>query len=201
MGLHLMGIAENGFRHITNNQRPIESLADMSGLVIRVAGAQVLKDEYEAWGTNYTTANWSEVYTGLQTGTYEAQENPLPTADASSISDVQDYVTYWTGVYDCIFFTMNEELYESFSPEMQALIDEAGAYAANNQRQLERQGDEEVLAKWAEGGMTVSYLSDEAVQDFKDAAAGVPAKFVQTCVNLGFDQAEVEAMVAIFTAD
>ena len=98
MGLHLMGIAENGFRHITNNQRPIESLADMSGLVIRVAGAQVLKDEYEAWGTNYTTANWSEVYTGLQTGTYEAQENPLPTADASSISDVQDYVTYWTGV-------------------------------------------------------------------------------------------------------
>lgn len=201
MGLHLMGIAENGFRHITNNQRPIESLTDMNGLVIRVAGAQVLKDEYEAWGTNYTTANWSEVYTGLQTGTYEAQENPLPTADASSISDVQDYVTYWTGVYDCIFFTMNQELYESFSPEMQALIDEAGAYAANNQRQLERQGDEEVLAKWADGGMTVSYLSDEAVQDFKDAAAGVPAKFVQTCVSLGFDQTEVEEMVAIFVGE
>ena len=93
MGLHLMGIAENGFRHVTNNQRPIESLADMKGLVIRVAGAQVLKDEYEAWGTNYTTANWSEVYTGLQTGTYEAQENPLPTADASSISDVQECMT------------------------------------------------------------------------------------------------------------
>ena len=273
-----MGIAENGFRHVTNNKRPIESLADMKDLVIRVAGAQVLKDEYEVWGTNYTTANWSEVYTGLQTGTYEAQENPLPTADASSISDVQDYVTYWTGVYDCIFFTMNQDLYDSFSPEMQALIDEAGAYAANNQRQLEREGDEEFLAdnqwitklmedredeirpcilchngcfnlahykgvpndqdlydslspelqalvdeagawaaaqqrqleregdqevldKWSAGGMTVSTLSDEAVQDFKDAAAGVPAKFVQTCVGLGFDQAEVEQLVAIFTAE
>ena len=201
MGLHLMGIAENGFRHVTNNKRPIESLADMKDLVIRVAGAQVLKDEYEAWGTNYTTANWSEVYTGLQTGTYEAQENPLPTADASSISDVQDYVTYWTGVYDCIFFTMNQELYDSFSPEMQALIDEAGAYAANNQRQLEREGDQEVLDKWEKGGMKVSTLSDEAVQEFKDAAAGVPEKFVQTCVGLGFDQAEVEQLVSIFTED
>ena len=199
MGLNLMGIAENGFRHVTNNVRPIETLEDMKGLVIRVAGAQVLKDEYEAWGTNYTTANWSEVYTGLQTGTYEAQENPLPTADASSISDVQDYVTYWTGVYDCIFFTMNQELYDSFSPEMQALIDEAGAYAAADQRVKEREGDQEVLKKWADGGMTVSELSDEEVAKFKEAAAGVPAKFVQTCVDLGFDQAEVESMVAVFT--
>ena len=49
--------------------------------------------------------------------------------------------------------------------------------------------------------MTVSYLSDDAVQDFKDAAAGVPAKFVQTCVDLGFDKDEVESMVAIFTED
>lgn len=106
--------------------------------------------------------------------------------------------TCWTGVYDCIFFTMNQELYDSFSPEMQALIDEAGAYAANNQRQLEREGDKEVLAKWEKGGMTVSYLSDEAVKDFKDAASGVPAKFVQTCVGLGFDQAQVEQIVSIF---
>ena len=49
--------------------------------------------------------------------------------------------------------------------------------------------------------MTVSTLSDEAVQDFKDAAAGVPAKFVETCVGLGFDKAEVEDMVAIFVGD
>lgn len=202
MGLHLLGIAENGFRHITNSVRPIETLEDMNGLVIRVAGAQVLKDEYEAWGCNYTTANWSEVYTGLQTGTYEAQENPLPTADASSIADVQDYVTYWTGVYDCIFFTINQDLYDSFSPEMQALIDEAGAYAAADQRAKERADDETILAKWQdEYGVTVSELSDEEVAKFKEAAADVPEKFVQTCVGLGFDQSEVEALVAIFVGE
>ena len=198
MGMHLMGIAENGFRHVTNNVRPIETLEDMKGLVIRVAGAQVLKNAYEAWGTNYTTANWSEVYTGLQTGTYEAQENPLPTADASSISDVQDYCTYWTGIYDCIFFTMNQELYDSFSPEMQALIDEAGANAAADQRVKERAGDDEVLTKWKDQGLTISELSDEEVAKFKDASKDVPQKFVDQCVELGFDKTEVEGLVTIF---
>ena len=113
MGLHLLGIAENGFRHPTNSKLPIASLADMKGLKIRVAGSSVLNNAYQAWGANWANANWSEVFTALQTGTYDGQENPLPTADGASIAEVQKYVTYWTGVYDCIFFTMNADLYNS----------------------------------------------------------------------------------------
>jgi C4-dicarboxylate transporter DctM subunit len=173
MGLHLLGIAENGFRHPTNSVRPIESLADMKGLKLRVAGSQLLNAEYEAWGANWTNANWSEVYTGLQTGTYDGQENPLPTADGASISDVQKYVTYWTGVYDCIFFTMNGDLYDSLSPELQAIVDECGQKAAQNQRELEREGDQEVLEKWKAAGVTVTELSDEAVAEFKEASASI----------------------------
>jgi C4-dicarboxylate transporter DctM subunit len=173
MGLHLLGIAENGFRHPTNSVRPIESLADMKGLKLRVAGSQLLNAEYEAWGANWTNANWSEVYTGLQTGTYDGQENPLPTADGASISDVQKYVTYWTGVYDCIFFTMNGDLYDSLSPELQAIVDECGQKAAQNQRELEREGDQEVLEKWKAAGVTVTELSDEAVEEFKAASASI----------------------------
>ena len=171
LGLHLLGIAENGFRHVTNGVRPIESLADMKGLKLRVAGSELLNEEYTAWGANWTNANWSEVYTGLQTGTYDGQENPLPTADGASIAEVQKYVTYWTGVYDCIFFTMNGELYDSLSPELQAIVDECGQKAAQNQREKERAMDQEILAKWEEAGVTVSELSDEAVQEFKDASA------------------------------
>jgi len=173
MGLHLLGIAENGFRHPTNSVRPIESLADMKGLKIRVAGSDLLNAEYDAWGANWTNANWSEVYTGLQTGTYDGQENPLPTADGASIAEVQKYVTYWTGVYDCIFFTMNGELYDSLDPELQAIVDECGLKAAQNQRALERQGDQEVLEKWKAAGVTVSELSPEAVEEFKAASADI----------------------------
>ncbi len=170
MGLHLLGIAENGFRHVTNSVRPIETMSDMQGLKIRVAGSDLLGSAYTKWGANWTNANWSEVYTGLQTGTYDGQENPLPTADGASISEVQDYVTYWTGIYDCIFFTMNAELYNSLSPELQAIVDECGQKAAQNQRKLERQGDEEVLAKWEEAGVTVTRLTDEAAEEFRQAA-------------------------------
>ena len=63
--VHLLGIAENGFRHITNSKHAIESLADMNGLKMRVAGSQLLNRSYELWGADYTNANWSEVFTAL----------------------------------------------------------------------------------------------------------------------------------------
>ena len=169
LGLHLLGVGENGFRAITNSVRPIESLADMKGLKIRVAGCKVLNTAYDLWGTNWSNANWSEVYTGLQTGTYDGQENPLPTADGASIQEVNKYCANWTGIYDCIFFTMNKELYDSLSPELQAIVDECGAKAAENQRELQRQGVQEVMDKWTAAGVTITELSDEAVAEFKAA--------------------------------
>ena len=65
--VHLLGIAENGFRHITNSKHAIASKADMNGLKMRVAGSQLLNRSYELWGADYTNANWSEVFTALQT--------------------------------------------------------------------------------------------------------------------------------------
>ena len=172
-GLKLLGVGENGFRAVTNNVRAIESLEDMKGLKIRVAGCKVLNTAYDLWGANWTNANWSEVYTGLQTGTYEGQENPFPTADGASMSEVQTHVTNWTGVYDCIFFTMNKELFDSLSPELQKTVLECGAKAAENQRKLQREGVNEVIEKWKDAGVTVTELSDEAVAEFKAATASM----------------------------
>ena len=149
----------------------------MKGLKLRVAGSELLNAEYGKWGANWANANWSEVYTALQTGTYDGQENPLPTADGASMSDVQKYVTYWTGVYDCIFFTMNADLYNSLSPELQKIVDECGQKAAQNQRQKEREEDQEILEKWKNSGVTVTELTPEAVQEFKDASASVYDEF------------------------
>ena len=102
LGLHLLGIAENGFRHVTNSKHEIHTPADMVGLKIRIPNTAVLTYAYGDWGSNWQIANWGEVYTALQQGTYDGQENPLPTADGGSISDVQTFCTYWTGVYDCM---------------------------------------------------------------------------------------------------
>lgn len=172
-GVHCIGIAENGFRHPTNSKHPIESPADMSGMKIRVAGSQLLNAAYGAWGADYTNANWSEVFTSLQTGTYDGQENPLPTADAASIQEVQKYMTYWTGAYDCLFFCINQDLYNSLSPELQAIVDDCGQKAVEYQREINRAQDEEIMSKWAAQGIEITILNEEAVAEFKAASAHI----------------------------
>jgi len=200
LGLHLLGIAENGFRHITNSKKEITCVDDLAGLKIRIPNTAVLTYAYGDWGANWQIAAWSEVYTGLQQGTYDGQENPLPTADGGSISEVNKYVTYWTGVYDCIFFTMTKDLYDSLTPELQALCDEAGQWAAAQQRQLERAGDQEVLDKWAAAGVTVTELDEAGVQSFKDAAANVADEWAAVCVSdYKFTPDQINSLIDIFT--
>lgn len=200
LGLHLLGIAENGFRHVTNSKKEITSPADMAGMKIRIPNTAVLTYAYGDWGANWQIANWGEVYTALQQGTYDGQENPLPTADGGSISDVNKYCTYWTGVYDCIFFCINQDLYDSLSPELQALVDEAGAWAAAQQRQLEREGDQVVIDKWTEEGVTFTYLSSEQVKAFQDASANVADEWAATCVkDYHFTEDQMSSLIGVFT--
>lgn len=179
LGLHMLGIAENGFRHITNSKKTVDSVDDMKGLKMRVAGSQLLNRSYQLWGADYTNANWSEVFTALQTGTYDGQENPLPTADAASIQEVQKYLTYWTGAYDCLFFCMNAELYNSLSPELQAIVDEAGQAAVEFERKLNREQDQAIMDKWAAAGVEVTVLSEEAAAEFKAASDPVYEEFAE----------------------
>ena len=199
-GLHCMGIGENGFRHVSNNKHPITKPEDMKNLVIRVAGSSVLLKAYEAWGANYTKANWSEVYTGLQTGTYDGQENPIPSMDSGMIQEVQKYVTYWTGAYDCMFFCMNGALYDSLSPELQAIVDECGQATVEYQREINRAGDMEILERWEkENGMEVYFLAEDEQAPFKALSDSVYQFYADLLVNEdGFAQEDVNSFLAQF---
>ena len=103
-----MGIAENGFREITNSKHEIKSVDDMKNLKVRVAGSNLLMECYKRWGADATNMNWSETYTALQQNTVEGQENPLPAIDAASVQEVQPYCSMWDAIYDCLFFCINE---------------------------------------------------------------------------------------------
>ena len=198
-GLHCMGIAENGFRHVTNSKRPIIHPEDMKDLVIRVAGSSVLMEAYGAWGANYTKANWSEVYTGLQTGTYDGQENPVPTMDSASVQEVQSYCTYWTGSYDCLFFVINDALYQSFDDATKAIFDECGQAACEYQREINRAGDADILARWeAENGVEVHYQTPEEAAEFKALSEGVNQFYADLLIEGGRDEASVKEFLAAF---
>lgn len=198
-GVHCLGIAENGFRHVTNNKHEIKTPADMKGLVIRVAGSSVLMEAYKDWGANYTKANWSEVYTGLQTGTYDGQENPVPTMDSASIQEVQKYCTYWTGAYDCLFFCMNKALYDSLTPELQKIVDDCGQKACVKQRELNRAGDKEILDRWTkDNGVVVHTTTADEMAQFKALSDPVYSFYAQMLVKDGQSQADVTSYLASF---
>lgn len=198
-GLHCMGIAENGFRQLTNNVREIKSVEDMKNLKIRVAGSNLLMECYKRWGADATNMNWSETYTALQQRTVEGQENPLPAIDAASVQEVQPYVSMWNANYDCLFFCINEKLYESLTPEQQAVVDEAGQKAVAYERYINRAGDDEIKSRWTEkNGVSFTSYEDMDIESFKAAVADIPQWFEKELENQGYSDAK--ELIEVFTA-
>ena len=196
-GLHCMGIAENGFRQLTNSVREVKSVDDMKNLKLRVAGSNLLMECYKRWGADATNMNWSETYTALQQKTVDGQENPLPAIDAASVQEVQPYTSLWNANYDCLFFCINQNIYNALTPEQQAVIDECGRKATEYERYINRAGDEEILGRWQnKNGVTVTTYEDLDVDSFKQAVDGVDQWFVEELKKQGYDDGE--ALVAAF---
>ena len=199
-GLHCMGIAENGFREITNSKHEIKSVDDMKNLKVRVAGSNLLMECYKRWGADATNMNWSETYTALQQNTVEGQENPLPAIDAASVQEVQPYCSMWDAIYDCLFFCINQEIYDSLTPEQQAVVDEAGQKAVEYERYINRSGDEEIMSRWEESnGVTFTAKEDMDIDSFKEAVDGIDDWFVKELQSQGYDDAQ--ELVDLFTEE
>lgn len=197
-GLHCMGIAENGFREVTNSDHEIKTVDDMKNLKVRVAGSNLLMECYKRWGADATNMNWSETYTALQQGTVEGEENPLPAIDAASVQEVQPYISMWDAIYDCLFFCINQEIYDGLTEEQQAVVDECGRKAVEYQRDINRNSEEDIRSRWTEkNGVTFTEKDDMDIDSFKEAVDGVDEWFVEQLKSEGYDDAE--ELVSLFT--
>ena len=190
-GLHCMGIAENGFRELTNSKHEVKTLDDMKNLKIRVAGSNLLMECYKRWGADATNMNWSETYTALQQNTVEGQENPLPAIDAASVQEVQKYCSLWNANYDCLFFGINQGVYDALTPEQQEVVDEVGQKAVQYEREINRAGDDEILSRWQnENGVEVLKNEELDVESFKKAVDGIDEWFVEELKKAGYDDGQ-----------
>ena len=195
--LHCMGMAENGFRQLTNSVRPVHSVEDMKNLKLRVAGSNLLMKCYELWGADATNMNWSETYTALQQNTVDGQENPLPAIDAASVQEVQKYVSLWNANYDCLFFCINQDIYDSLTPEQQAVVDECGKLAVQYEREINRAGDDEILSRWqSKNGVEVVDNDELDIDFFKAIVEPVTEWYIGELQRQGYDDAE--ELVAAF---
>jgi C4-dicarboxylate transporter DctM subunit len=169
-GVKLLGFGESGFRQVTNNVRPIDDPADLAGVKMRIPGIGLFTDAYRLLGANPTTMNFAEVFTSLQQGTIEGQENPIDVIHSSGLQEVQKYLTIWNYVYDPIILGMNKELFDSLTPEDQQIVLDAAAKANELQIRSNREKEAGQLEE-LRTAMEVTELSPEQAEAFQQAMA------------------------------
>lgn len=165
---------ENGFRHNTNNVRPLEHPSDLKGIKHRTQESEVQVDTWTALGANATPMAWPEVYTALQQGVMDSQENPLPTIYDVKFYEVQKYVNLTQHVYSPAPLMMSKQLFDSLSPEDQAAVLEAAELAKPVQREASQQQEQEMKEKLVELGMT---LTEPDLEPFREAVESVYEKW------------------------
>jgi tripartite ATP-independent transporter DctP family solute receptor len=167
-GLVLLGIGENGMRQLTTN-KPINSVEDLKGLKIRVPAMQILLAVFEKLGCNPQSMNFAEVFTALQQGVIDGQENPYDIIQGNKMYEVQKYLTLWNYVYDCLFYTANKAMFDKLPADYQQIFLEAGEEAVKYQVELARSRAEEQLKFFADNGMTVITPTEEAQKGYEEA--------------------------------
>lgn len=124
-----------GPRNLTSN-RPIASPADLNGLKMRVPNVPLFIDVWSALGAAPGPMAFSEVFTSLQNGTIEAQENPLALIRSASFNEVQSHVNLTEHVRSWIYLTIAESTWQKLSADDQAAVMEAAARAQAYEREL-----------------------------------------------------------------
>ncbi|MCS2608306.1 TRAP transporter substrate-binding protein [Halomonas dongshanensis] len=180
MGEHdLVGLAwaENGFRHITNSRRAIESPEDVRGLKIRTMENRIHQQAFEDLGASPTPMAMPELFTALQQGTVDGQENPLTVIVAANLYEVQDQLSLTGHVYSPAIVLGSPVLIDGLSDEQRVWFDEAARAAAEATRAEVSRLEEEGVAFLQEQGMTVTDNVDPA--PFQSAIEEVNAEFVE----------------------
>jgi tripartite ATP-independent transporter DctP family solute receptor len=176
-GIHGIAYGVNGFRQLTNSVRAVRRPEDLEGMKVRVAGSDLFRAVFQAFGANPTTMNFGELFTALEQGAVQAQENPLSIIYSSKFYEVQKYCTVWNYAYDPIILTYNKSLWEQLPEADRKLITECGREAMEWERKLVEQEDRDLVAKLEAKGMKVTVLTPAEKQVFRKACAEVYRKF------------------------
>jgi C4-dicarboxylate-binding protein DctP len=188
-GIKGLVFGENGFRHVSNNEGPIEKPEDMKGLKMRTLESPLHTDTFNAFGANASPFAFGELYTALQQGTYDAMDCPISLYYTNKFYEVQDYLTLTGHVYAATALLVNNDFYNSLPEDLQSLIMEASEEFRTEQRELAQQQDAEFMEQLEAEGMQINDLTDEQRAAFREAAQPVYDKYEEQIGKDLIDQA------------
>lgn len=176
---------EVGMRHLTNDSSEIVEPEDASGLSIRVQPAEVWEEHMRALGANPTPVDFNELYSALDQGVVDGQENPLPTIESMKFYEVQNYVSLTGHTYSPAVTLINLEYYEGLSDVEVEALESAVAEAKEYQRNFLEEKEQEIVTLLEDEGVTITEPNREAFReatsDVADAVSEeVPEEIVQS---------------------
>lgn len=172
-GIEPLAFGENGFRHWTNSKRPLATPDDMKGLKIRVPGMKMYIALFKAMGADPTSMSFSEVFTALQQGTVDGQENPISVIYTTKLNEVQKYMTICNYSYDPIVLGVNKKLWDSIDKETQDIMKKAAIEAMELNVKLTREDEAKQLDEMKKKGLQVNVLTPEQIKVFQASVTSV----------------------------
>ncbi|HOG14592.1 MAG TPA: TRAP transporter substrate-binding protein [Synergistales bacterium] len=176
-GMLILGFQENGFRHVTNNRGPVKTPADLKGIKIRTMENPIHLAFFKAVGANPTPMSWGELYTALQQGTVDAQENPYAMIVDGKFYEVQKYVSETGHVFSFEVLIANKKFMDNLPADLNALVVKSAREATLKQREYMDEEEAAFKEEVIQGGMTANSLTPEEKQPFVDAAEKVYPMF------------------------
>ncbi len=168
-GITYIGSFHNGFRQLTNSKTVVDDPSDLKNLKIRVPGSEVYMGFFRALGADPTSMSWSEVFTAIQQGTIDGQENGASVTSTAKMDEIQKYMTIWNYSYENDLFIANTRIWESLDENTRQLLTECAIEACNWGRDTLEAEEADILARFEANGMTITYLNDEQKAAFAEA--------------------------------
>lgn len=173
-GLKVIGYWDNGIRHISHLSKHVLEPADLAGMRIRTPPAEMTVDIFEALGASPAPLAWSEVPSALQSGVFDGQENPLTNIYFAKLHEITPFITLTGHMYEASPVVAGLAWWDSLDEAMQTCITSATDEAGALQRQLNKEGNEQLQATMEAEGVTFATANREA---FIEATASVYDKY------------------------
>lgn len=177
-GIKAVGFWENGFRELTNNSKAIATPEDLSGMKIRTMENAVHMATYTALGATPTAMAWGEIFSALQQGTVDGQENPLAIILTAKVYEVQQHVSMIDLFYSPCVLMISEDVYNGFTDEQREAFDKAAEDGKTAERKISQDIKNSAREAMEAEGVTFTDVDKdvwvEAVQSvYSDTSLGI----------------------------
>jgi tripartite ATP-independent transporter DctP family solute receptor len=176
-GFRNLGYQENGMRHVTNNKKPVRTPEDLRGVKIRTMENPMHIAYFKELGANPTPMSWGELYTALQQGVVDAEENPYAIIADGKFNEVQKYVSETGHVFSVTLLVANKKFIDDLPEDLRAIIVNAAKDCAVAQRKMIADMESGFKEEMISSGMEANELSASDKKPFVDATAAVYSQF------------------------